>query len=93
MTQEDVLFVLDAMDDFLEQKGLMEIDEQTGEVTYSECEVDETEQLEYVMQAVKDGSKDAKNSLCHALSGVQVQLIMDAEMQYGIKQGWYEEDD
>lgn len=84
MSKSDVLLVLDLMDDFLAEKGMLEEDEQTGEVTYLEGEVDETEQLEYLLNAVaKEGTP---------LTRVQLQLILDAEMQYGLKKGWYEED-
>lgn len=82
--QSDVLFVLDAMDDYLEEIGLLEIDERTGEATYLDGDIDETEQLDYVRNAVKAEKRH--------ISDVQIQLIMDAEMQWGIEQGYYEED-
>ena len=44
MTQADVLLVLDLMDDFLVEHGLLEEDEQAGEMTYLDGEIDETEQ-------------------------------------------------
>lgn len=85
MSKSDVLLVLDLMDDFLDMKGLLEEDEQTGEITYLEGEIDETEQLEYLFkEAAAQGSP---------LTKVQLQLILDGEMQYGLAQGWYEEDD
>ena len=85
MSSSDVLLVLDAMDDYLEEKGLLQYDEQTGEAEYADGEVDETEQLEYVQKAAKaQGSK---------ITGVQIQLVMDGELQYGIAQGYYEEED
>lgn len=84
MSKSDVLLVLDLMDDFLAEKGMLEEDEQTGEVTYLEGEVDETEQLEYLLNAVAEEGTP--------LTRVQLQLILDAEMQYGLKKGWYEED-
>jgi len=83
LTQNDILFVLDAMDDFLEEEGLLEVDEQSGEVTYLDGDVDETAQLAYIQEA-------ARKANMH-LTGVQIQLIMDAELQYGIEQGYYEE--
>ena len=46
MTQSDVLCVLDLMDDFLLENGLLE--ESADEITYHEGEIDETEQLEYL---------------------------------------------
>lgn len=84
ISEDDVLFVLDAMDDYLEEMGLVEYDEKTEEIQYLEGEVDETEQLQYVLdRCVEEGI---------ALTGVQVQLIMDAEQQWGIEQGYYEEE-
>ncbi len=84
MSKSDVLLVLDLMDDFLNEKGLLEEDEQTGEVTYLEGEVDETEQLEYLLNAVAEEGT--------LLTRVQLQLILDAEMQYGLEKGWYEDE-
>lgn len=84
MTRKDILFVLDAMDDFLEEQGLLEVDEQSGEVTYLDGDVDETEQLNYILQAAQ------KEHL--SITSVQIQLILDAELQYGIEQGYYEDE-
>ena len=86
MTESDIVFVLDAMDDYLEEKGLLHTDD-AGEMTYEDGDVDETEQLEYVLQAVRDTSLHA-----HNLTAVQVQLIMDGELQFGIEKGWYEDE-
>lgn len=83
MTQSDILFVLDALDDYLEEAGLLEVDKD-GEVTYLDGDVDETEQLAYVQKAVQAAHR--------SLTNVQIQLILDAEMQYGIEQGYYEEE-
>ena len=83
MQQSDILFVLDAMDDYLEEVGLLEVSDD-GEVTYLDGDVDETEQLAFVQKAVKDAHL--------SLTNVQIQLIMDAEIQYGIAQGYYSED-
>ena len=84
MTQSDILCGLDALDDYLEEAGLLEVDE-NGEVTYLDGDVDETEQLAYVQKAVQAAHR--------SLTNTQIQLIMDAEMQYGIEQGYYEEED
>ena len=84
ITEEDVLLVLDAMDDFLEEVGLLHVDEETGEVEYEDGEVDETAQMEYVAEAAKEQQS--------RLSMVQIQLIMDGEFQYGLQEGWYEEE-
>jgi len=85
MSEADVLFVLDAMDDYLEDKGLLEYDEATDEAIYLDGDVDETEQLQYVLDEAK------KQHL--TLTSVQVQLIMDGEKEYGIEQGYYEDID
>ncbi len=85
MTQNDVLSVLDLMDDYLLENGLLEEDDQTGETTYLDGEIDENEQLEYLINALKEQGV--------TLSAVQVQLIMDAELQYGIEQGYYQEEE
>ena len=84
MSKSDILFVLDAMDDFLEEEGLLDVDDVSGELTYLDGDIDETAELEYVKNAVKEAKMN--------LTSAQIQLIMDAEMQYGIEQGYYEED-
>lgn len=82
LTQSDVLHVLDLMDDFLLENGLLE--ESSEEVVYHEGEIDETEQLEYLSAKAKE------QGLC--ITSEQIQLIMDGELQYGIEQGYYEEE-
>ena len=84
MTQADVLMVLDLMDDYLVSQGLLQEEDNTDEVTYLEGEIDETEQLNYLMEQTQ--------SLGRPLTGEQLQLIMDGELQYGIEQGYYEEE-
>lgn len=84
LTQDDILFVLDLMDDYLEEQGLVHIDPETGEMEYADGEVDETEQLNYVLAAVR---KDGRS-----ITSAQIQLIQDAELQYGIAHGYYEEE-
>ena len=64
--------------------GLLRVDEETGEVEYEDGEVDETAQMEYVAQAAKEQHSP--------LTMVQIQLIMDGEFQYGLREGWYEEE-
>ena len=82
LTQSDVLHVLDLMDDFLLENGLLE--ESSEEVVYHEGEIDETEQLEYLLAKAKE------QGLC--ITSEQIQFIMDSELQYGIEQGYYEEE-
>ena len=84
LTADDVLLVLDLMDDYLEEQGLLREDPKTGEMEYLDGDVDETEQLNFVLEAVRaEGRK---------ISSVQIQLIQDAELQFGIEKGYYSED-
>ena len=92
MCKEDLLFVLDAVDDFLEEAGLLEINSDTGEMTYLDGDVDENAELEYIQEVVRHASS-GKHPQCSALTSAQIQLILDAELQYGIKKGYYEEED
>ena len=85
LTADDILFVLDAVDEYLISKGLIEVDDENGEMTYLDGEVDETEQLDFVLQAAKNVHR--------SLTSSQVQIILDGEMQYGLEQGWYEEEE
>ncbi len=85
LTQDDVLFVLDMMDDYLEEQGLLREDPESGEMEYLDGDVDETEQLNYVLNACREEGR--------AISAVQVQLIQDAELQFGIEHGYYEEEE
>lgn len=85
LTADDVLLVLDLMDDYLEEQGLVREDPATGEMEYIDGEVDETDQLNYVLKAMKEEGR--------TISAVQVQLIQDAELQYGIAHGYYSEDE
>ena len=84
LTPDDILFVLDLMDDYVEEQGLFREDPKTGEMEYLEGDVDETEQLNYVLAAVKEDGR--------AISSVQIQLIQDAELQFGIEHGYYTEE-
>ena len=83
LTADDVLLVLDLMDDYLEEKGLLREDPKTGEMEYLDGDVDETEQLDYILKAVREEGR--------AITSVQVQLIQDAELQFGIQKGFYSE--
>ncbi len=84
LSPDDVLFVLDEMDEYLLSVGLAEEHVETGEIIYLDGEVDETEQLEFILKAAQADKR--------SLTSVQVQMIQDAEMQYGLEQGWYEEE-
>lgn len=82
MSQADVLLVLDLMDDFLIENGLLE--ESAEELTYLEGEIDETEQLTYLLDKTREQGL--------SLTAEQIQLIMDGELQYGLEQGYYTEE-
>lgn len=84
ITKEDILFVIDAMDDYLEENGLVEYDDETEEIQYLDGDVDETEQLNYVLEMAAEDHR--------SLTSAQVQIIMDAEYQFGLQQGYYEEE-
>lgn len=84
LTPDDILLVLDLMDDYLEEQGLVREDPQTGEMEYLEGDVDETDQLNYVLKAVREEGR--------GISSVQIQLIQDAELQFGLAHGYYEEE-
>lgn len=83
LTADDILLVLDLMDDYLEEQGLLREDPKTGEMEYLDGEVDETEQLNYVLAAMREEGR--------AITSVQIQLIQDAELQFGIAKGYYSE--
>ena len=55
LTADDILLVLDLMDDYLEEQGLVRVDPETEEMEYLDGEVDETEQLQFVLKAMADG--------------------------------------
>ena len=83
LTADDILLVLDLMDDYLEEAGLLRVDPLTGDSEYLDGDVDETEQLNYVLDALREEGR--------RISSVQIQLIQDAELQYGIEHGYYED--
>ena len=85
LTEDDILYVLDVMDDYLVMKGIATEDEDNEEMEYKEGYVDETEQLQYVLEQAKQDKVP--------VTSVQVQLIQDAEFQYGVENGFYSEED
>ncbi len=77
---EDIInYVLDAVGDYYEEKGLM-----NEEVT-TEATIDETEMLEYV---VKASQKDKI-----PIDEDEIQLILHGEYEYGKSSGIYFEDE
>lgn len=85
LTEDDILYVLDVMDDYLVMKGIATEDEENEEMEYKEGYVDETEQLQYVLEQAKLDKVP--------VTSVQIQLIQDAEFQYGVENGFYSEED
>ena len=85
LTKDDILFVLDAMDDYLIDAGLAEYDVETEELDYKDGDIDETEQLNYILAAAQ---KDQRT-----LTSSQIQIILDAEYQYGLEEGYYEDEE
>lgn len=85
LTEDDILYVLDVMDDYLVKVGLAEENPDEEDIEYKDGFVDETEQLRYVLEQAKEDNVP--------VSSVQVQLIQDAEYQYGVENGFYSEDD
>ena len=85
LTEDDILYVLDVMDDYLVKVGLAEENPDEEDIEYKDGFVDETEQLRYVLEQAKEDNVP--------VSSVQVQLIQDAEYRYGVDNGFYSEDD
>lgn len=85
LTEEDILYVLDVMDDYLVKTGLAVENEENDDLEYKDGVVDETEQLAYVLEQAKADEVP--------ITAVQVQLIQDAEFQYGVEHGFYDEVD
>lgn len=85
ITEDDVLFVLDTVDDYLEEVGLLTYDEMSGEADYMEGEVDETEQMDYVLRMAKKCKR--------SISNMQIQLILDAQYEFYLEKGWIEDDE
>ena len=57
LSADDILLVLDLMDDYLEEKGLLVEDAKTGDMVYLDGEVDETEQLNYLLAACAEENR------------------------------------
>lgn len=81
LTDDDIQYVLDVIDEFYEQEGFY--DEET-EVA-DEALIDEEKMFEFVKKAIK---KDNMN-----ISDVQLQLIIESEYEYGVSTGIYTDED
>jgi len=81
INKDIINYVLDVVYDFYEEKGLL--DEEDEKVT--ESFIDEEELFEYILKAAK---KDKIN-----LTGEDIELILDAEFEYGKSIGIYKEEE
>ncbi len=79
LTEDEILYILDVIDDYYESEGLLSEDE-----TAAEASIDEEKMYNFVLKAVK---KDKMN-----ISTEQIQLILEGEYEYGVKLGIYEEE-
>ncbi|MBQ8100088.1 MAG: hypothetical protein IJV55_08010 [Paludibacteraceae bacterium] len=76
MTEDDILYVLDVIDDYYEKEGLLDDD------IAEEAEIDEEKMFLFVKKAAqKDNVK---------LTDEQIQLILEGEFEYGVSIGIYE---
>ncbi len=80
LTEDDIVYVLDVIDEFYESEGLLSEDE-----TAEEASIDEEKMYNYVLKAAK---KDQIN-----ITTEQLQLILEGEYEYGVSIGIYEEED
>lgn len=81
LTDDDVQYVLDVIDEFYEQNGLY--DEET-EIA-NEAFIDEDKMFEFIKKAIK---KDHMS-----ISDIQLQLIIEGEFEYGVSIGIYTDED
>ena len=79
LTEDSVQWVLDAIYDYYNDKGLIDDD------TATEASIDEEEMLNYILQAAKEDAV--------ALTSEQLQLIVEGEYEYGVSIGIYEEEE
>ncbi len=79
MTEDDIVYILDVIDEYYESEGLLSEDETTAEAS-----IDEEKMYNFVLKAVQ---KDHIN-----LSVEQIQLILEGEYEYGVSVGIYEEE-
>ncbi len=80
LTEDEILYILDVIDDYYESEGLLSEDE-----TAAEASIDEEKMYNFVLKAVQ---KDKMN-----ISTEQIQLILEGEYEYGVKLGIYEEEE
>lgn len=79
INEDTINYVLDAVYDYYEDKGLL------NEEAVDETSIDEEEMLQYVIKAAK---KDKIN-----MNEDDIQLVLDGEYEYGKSLGIYSEED
>lgn len=77
--KDDIQFVLDAIYEFYESKGLVEED------TTEEALIDEDEMYEFIKSYAKENGVK--------LSSETIQLILQGEFEYGVEKGIYDEEE
>ncbi len=79
LTEDDIMYVLDVIDEFYESEGLLSEDE-----TAEEASIDEEKMYNFVLKAAKKDNVE--------ISTEQLQLILEGEYEYGVSIGIYEEE-
>ncbi len=79
LTEDDIVYVLDVIDEFYESEGLLAEDETTAEAS-----IDEEKMYNFVLKAAKKDKVE--------ITTEQLQLILEGEYEYGLSIGIYEEE-
>ncbi len=80
LTDDDIVYVLDVIDEYYESEGLLNEDE-----TAEEASIDEEKMYNFVLKAAKKDKVE--------LSTEQIQLILEGEYEYGVSIGIYAEEE
>ncbi len=80
LTEDDIVYVLDVIDEFYESEGLLSEDE-----TAEEASIDEEKMYNFVLKAAKKDNVE--------ISTEQLQLILEGEYEYGVSIGIYADED
>ncbi len=80
LTDDDIVYVLDVIDEYYESEGLLNEDE-----TAEEASIDEEKMYNFVLKAAKKDKVE--------LSTEQLQLILEGEYEYGVSIGIYAEEE
>ncbi len=79
LTEDDIVYVLDVIDEFYESEGLLSEDE-----TAEEASIDEEKMYNFVLKAAKKDNVE--------ITTEQLQLILEGEFAYGVEIGIYSEE-